>query len=187
MRPDSVDEMLGIGAIGLLSLWPGGHCDGLDGPMVTLARQALETGNIKLVFPWVQEQGESEIRRTFDATASTGKTGPAIPAGGRALKDGTVEAMANPLTEAIRQGVHKHFHGAMSRRRFDVNDVAAGREYVKATFRNPRRRAAMGECHGCDARLAPEPAAHEVHEHRGNLKSTHRQGVLSVHPARSIR
>lgn len=73
----SVDEMLGFGAIGLLPLWAVGHCDGLDGPVVTLARKALETGNVKLVLPWVQEQDESEIRKAFDATLSTRKAGPA--------------------------------------------------------------------------------------------------------------
>jgi hypothetical protein len=73
----SVDEMLGFGAIGLLPLWAVGHCDGLDGPVVTLARKALETGNVKLVLPWVQEQDEAEIRKAFDATLSARKTGPA--------------------------------------------------------------------------------------------------------------
>lgn len=72
-----VDELLGFGAIGLLPLWAVGHCDGLDGPLVTLARKSLETGNVKLVLPWVQEQDESEIRKAFDATLSARKAGPA--------------------------------------------------------------------------------------------------------------
>jgi hypothetical protein len=73
----SVDELFGFGAIGLLPLWAVGHCDGLDGPVVTLARKALETGNVKLVLPWVQKRDESDIRRAFDATLSARKAGPA--------------------------------------------------------------------------------------------------------------
>ena len=33
------------------------HCDGLDGPVVTAARKALETEDVNLVLPWVQEAG----------------------------------------------------------------------------------------------------------------------------------
>ena len=52
------------------------HSDGLDGPVVTLARKALETGNVNLVLPWVPKDGEPEIRRAFDHTLSVRKLGP---------------------------------------------------------------------------------------------------------------
>lgn len=52
------------------------HCDGLDGPVVTLARKALDTGNVNLVLPWVPKDGEPEIRRAFDHTLSVRKLGP---------------------------------------------------------------------------------------------------------------
>lgn len=52
------------------------HCDGLDGPVVTLARKALDTGNVDLVLPWVPKDGEPEIRRAFDRTLSVRKLGP---------------------------------------------------------------------------------------------------------------
>jgi hypothetical protein len=42
------------------------HCDGLDGPVVSAARQALETGNVNLVLIWVQKPNEAEIKRAFD-------------------------------------------------------------------------------------------------------------------------
>ena len=51
------------------------HCDGLDGPVVALAREALETGNVNLVLPWVPQDGEPEIRRAFDETMSVRKLG----------------------------------------------------------------------------------------------------------------
>lgn len=51
------------------------HCDGMDGPVVTLARQALASGNVNLVLPWVPENDESEIRRAFDHTIAVRKLG----------------------------------------------------------------------------------------------------------------
>lgn len=44
------------------------HCDGLDGPVVTAARQALQAGDPNLVLVWVQEKDAAEIRRAFDRT-----------------------------------------------------------------------------------------------------------------------
>lgn len=52
------------------------HCDGLDGPVVTRARKALDTGNVNLVLPWVPRDDEPEIRRAFDHTLSVRKLGP---------------------------------------------------------------------------------------------------------------
>ena len=52
------------------------HCDGLDGPVVALARQALDTGNVNLVLPWVPKAGEPEIRSAFNHTLSVRKLGP---------------------------------------------------------------------------------------------------------------
>ncbi len=50
------------------------HCDTLDGPVVTLARQALEKGDVSIVLPWVGKEKEGEIRKTFDlAVAVRGK------------------------------------------------------------------------------------------------------------------
>lgn len=50
------------------------HCDGLDGPVVNLARQALAKGDVKIVLPWVAADKEAEIRKAFDlAVAVRGK------------------------------------------------------------------------------------------------------------------
>lgn len=51
------------------------HCDTLDGPVVTLAKKALETGNVDLVLPWVPATDEPEIRRAFSQTLSVRKLG----------------------------------------------------------------------------------------------------------------
>jgi uncharacterized protein DUF6448 len=41
------------------------HCDSLDGPVVTAARQALEADDVDLVLPFVPEQAEAEVRAMF--------------------------------------------------------------------------------------------------------------------------
>lgn len=146
------------------------HCDGLDGPVVTLAKEALDKGNVNLVLPWVPKDAEPEIRRAFDHTLSVRQLGPdakdladtfffetlvrihraaegapytglkpagrdlgpAIPAADQALESGSIEAVEKLLTEAIHKGLRQHFHAAMSQKKFDPNDVAAGRRYVEA-------------------------------------------------------
>jgi hypothetical protein len=52
------------------------HCDGLDGPVVTAASKALETGNVKLVLIWVQKTDEPEIRAAFQKTLAVRKINP---------------------------------------------------------------------------------------------------------------
>jgi hypothetical protein len=49
------------------------HCDGLDGPVVKAARQALEKGNVDLVLVWVQKSGEPEIVAAFHKTLAVRK------------------------------------------------------------------------------------------------------------------
>jgi len=44
------------------------HCDTLDGPVVSAARRALDTGNANLVLVWVQAKDEQEIRDAFERT-----------------------------------------------------------------------------------------------------------------------
>ena len=155
---------------GLLLAWAFGHCDTLDGPVVTLARKALETENVNHVLPWVRRDDEAEIRLAFDHALSVRKLGsrareladthfletlvrvhrasegapytglkpagadlgPAVPAADKALEDGSIEVVVRLLADAVRAGVHRHFHAVMARRKFEVNDVAAGREYVAA-------------------------------------------------------
>jgi hypothetical protein len=41
------------------------HCDSLDGPVVTAARQALAAGDVELVLPYVAADSEQEIRGAF--------------------------------------------------------------------------------------------------------------------------
>jgi hypothetical protein len=70
-----VTDAFGAGNGGLALVWAFGHCDGLDGPVVTVARKALETGNVNLVLPWVRVEDEGEIRKAFDQARSVRKLG----------------------------------------------------------------------------------------------------------------
>src|SRR5450759_3738269 len=165
-----VPDAIGAGNGGLALVWALGHCDGLDGPVVTVARKALETGNVNLVLPWVRAEDEGEIRTVFDQARSVRKLGaeareladthffetlvrihraaedapfgglqpagrdlgPAVPAADKALENGSIEQVEKLLTDAIRKGVHRQFEATASRRKFDPDDVKAGRAYVEA-------------------------------------------------------
>jgi hypothetical protein len=41
------------------------HCDSLDGPVVKAAQKALETGDVRMVLPWVSESSEPEVTAAF--------------------------------------------------------------------------------------------------------------------------
>jgi len=170
-------SLIGAGAnsanpldVGLLAVWAIGHCDGMDGPVVTLAKKALDSGNVNLVLPWVQEKDEAEIKRAFEHAMAVRKLdskakdladrfffetlvrvhragegapftgikpagrdlGLAVPAADKALVDGSIDNVVTLLSDAVREGLHHRFHAAFERRKFDANDVKAGREYVEA-------------------------------------------------------
>lgn len=41
------------------------HCDSLDGPVVTAARQALDMADVTVVLPYVPQAGEDEVRSAY--------------------------------------------------------------------------------------------------------------------------
>ncbi len=51
------------------------HCDTLDGPVVSAARAALESGNVNPVLGWVRKKDEAEIRSAFQKTLSVRRPG----------------------------------------------------------------------------------------------------------------
>jgi hypothetical protein len=58
--------------------------------------------------------------------------GPAIPAADRALESGGTAALETLLVNELRAGLREAFGRVQAKRKYDANDVAAGREYVKA-------------------------------------------------------
>ena len=58
--------------------------------------------------------------------------GPAIPAADRAIELGETSALERLLVNEMRAGLREAFGRVQAKRKYDANDVAAGREYVKA-------------------------------------------------------
>lgn len=53
------------------------HCDGIDGPVVKAAQQALATGNPNAVLIWVRKADEPRIRKAFEQTMAVRGLSPA--------------------------------------------------------------------------------------------------------------
>ena len=51
----------------------GAHCDTLNGPVVTAAKIALESGDPTPVLKWVREEDEPEIRKVFEKSLAVRK------------------------------------------------------------------------------------------------------------------
>jgi uncharacterized protein DUF6448 len=58
--------------------------------------------------------------------------GPAIPAADEAVRVGSVEPVRHLLTVAIQDRLRHQFGEVMATKTFEPDDVAAGREYIKA-------------------------------------------------------
>jgi hypothetical protein len=75
-KEDNMSRWTGVGSaaalIMILMLTTAGnalaHCDTLDGPVVALARQALDKGDVKIILPWVAADKEAEIKKAFALT-----------------------------------------------------------------------------------------------------------------------
>jgi hypothetical protein len=81
MKEKNILLSLAVLAILLSISFPGppkaiAHCDGMDGPVVTAAQKALETGDANLVLIWVQKKYEDEIRKAFQKTLAVRKLNP---------------------------------------------------------------------------------------------------------------
>ncbi len=66
-------SLAALGIAVVLSAPASAHCDGMDGPVVKAAQEALATGDVNLVLIWVRKSDEAEIRRTFEMTVNVRK------------------------------------------------------------------------------------------------------------------
>src|SRR5688500_19465100 len=77
MKPNALLKIFGVLTITLLFAMTGSnafaHCDGLDGPVVDAAQEALKTNNVNLVLIWVKKDDEHEIRKAFTQTVAVRK------------------------------------------------------------------------------------------------------------------
>ena len=52
------------------------HCDGLDGPVVAAARQALDANDPNRILIWVQRGDDEETRAAFNHAVAVGVSAP---------------------------------------------------------------------------------------------------------------
>ena len=76
-----------------------------------------------------------------------------------------MEGWPKVLSEAMRKGLHEHFHHTVERKGFARDDVRAGREYVEAYvpyihYVEQLWQAASGTAHGHHAEEEPHVHAH---------------------------
>ncbi len=60
--------LLSVTALLLLPQTAAAHCDSVDGPVVTVAKAALEKGDVTPVLKWVRLADEPEVRAAFART-----------------------------------------------------------------------------------------------------------------------
>ena len=58
--------------------------------------------------------------------------GPVVPRAERAIKKGDPKAVIDFIDRAVEKELQRRFKHAMAKKGYDVNDVAAAREYVQA-------------------------------------------------------
>ena len=71
----AVVVVLALVATMLMASSASAHCDGMDGPVVKAAQQALSTGNVNLALVWVKKEDEGQIRAAFERTLAVRKLG----------------------------------------------------------------------------------------------------------------
>lgn len=65
-----------LGVVAMRSSPAYAHCDGMDGPVVKSAQEALAKNDVNLVLIWVGKSDEPEIRRAFDRSVAVRTLGP---------------------------------------------------------------------------------------------------------------
>ncbi len=60
--------------------------------------------------------------------------GPVVPRADKAIEQGDPTEAIHFLVHTVEEELHERFARAMDKKKFDVNDVAAAREYVQATL-----------------------------------------------------
>jgi len=96
--------------------------------------------------------------------------GPAIPAADQALETGSSDDVLKLLPEATRDGVREHFAKVMAKKKFNKDDVDAGREFVEAYVEFVHYVEGQYEASGQGAAACGHGAAHTqpmqaAHEH----------------------
>lgn len=64
-----------VGCAAVLAAPASAHCDGMDGPVVKAAQEALAKDDVNLVLIWVRKHDEAEVKRAFDRSVKVRKFG----------------------------------------------------------------------------------------------------------------
>lgn len=115
------------------------------------------------------------IHRAGEGAAYTGLKasgtdfGPSIPATDKALESADVEPVLTMLSEKTKDGVREHFQKTLALKKFDKNNVQAGRDFVKAYVEYTHyvkgiHDAAMPATHGHFPETTATPAAAHPHQ-----------------------
>jgi len=68
----------------------------------------------------------------YTGLKAAGTIEPPVAAADKAIEAGRLEGLAKVISDRTQKGLHEHFRQVMSKKRFDLNDVAAARAYSSA-------------------------------------------------------
>ena len=96
--------------------------------------------------------------------------GPAIAAGDQALESGDVEPVVQLLSEKMEHGLRAHFKAATAKKKFDSDDLAAGRAFVQSYveyihYVEGLYNATISAAHGHYPEAEPPAAGVDQHKH----------------------
>ena len=96
----------------------------------------------------------------------TGKVEPPIAAADKAIETGKLQDVAQLITKRNEEGLHRHFESLMKKKKYNPNDVSAGRAYASAYVEFTHY---VERLYDAAQTLAPEhvqkPAAAPAHTH----------------------
>lgn len=161
-------KALATGNVNLVLPWVG------KGDEPQIRRAFAQTLSVRKLGPQARQLADTffletlvRLHRASEGAPYTGlkpaglDLGPAIPEADKALQTESMAALEKLLASEIRKGLETHFHEVLSRKGSDPNDVAAGREYVRAYVSYIHYVEALWEsATGYAAGHYPEPAMH---------------------------
>src|SRR5512141_1215891 len=66
-----------LGILAILPVKAAAHCDTMNGPVISTARQALDKGDVTPVLKWIKPDKEAEVRAAFKQAVAARKQGKA--------------------------------------------------------------------------------------------------------------
>jgi hypothetical protein len=135
----AAQNALEVGNVNLVLIWVQKNDEAVikDAFTKTLAVRKLSPEARKLADMYFFET-LVRIHRAGEGVAYTGlkpagtQVEPGIEAADKALEKGSADELLTHLQETVHHGIQEQFSSAMAKKNFKPDDVASGREYVKA-------------------------------------------------------